>query len=215
MVPAHRHRVRIVSKIFAAIVMGLVGWFVIGFPIMLVVLPSLAADPNPSVGWAFLGPGIAVVATIAVTVFAPTGRIAWGRLCLLNGVVSLGLPLAGIAFSVLLGHHASQLAMSDAAKTGAKIGAGLGGLIVSGTLGFVSNASRCPCVPHAVQLGSGTDGSQTPRWRELDSNFPYASAMNLVFAPFVSRSIVRVLPEAHPTMAMRVTRPTRLASARP
>src|SRR6516162_7689486 len=35
--------------------------------------------------------------------------------------------------------------------------------------------------------------------------------MNLVFAPFVSRSIVRVLPEAHPTMAMRVTRPTRLA----
>ena len=35
--------------------------------------------------------------------------------------------------------------------------------------------------------------------------------MNLVFAPFVSPSIVRVLPEAHPTMAMRVTRPTRLA----
>ena len=51
----------------------------------------------------------------------------------------------------------------------------------------------------------------THRWRELDSNFPYAGAMNLVFAPFVSRSIVRVLPEAHPTMAMRVTRPTRLA----
>ena len=39
----------------------------------------------------------------------------------------------------------------------------------------------------------------THRWRELDSNFPYAGAMNLVFAPFVSRSIVRVLPEAHPT----------------
>jgi len=133
--PAERPLVRIVNKIFAAIVMGLVGWFVIGFPIMLVVLPSLAADPNPSVGWAFLGPGIAVVATIAVTVFAPTGRVAWGRLCLLNGVVSLGLPLAGIAFSVLLGHHASQLAVSDAAKTGAKIGAGLGGMIVSGTLG--------------------------------------------------------------------------------
>jgi hypothetical protein len=32
----------------------------------------------------------------------------------------------------------------------------------------------------------------------VDSNFPYAGAMNLVFAPFVSRSIVRVLPEAHP-----------------
>src|SRR6516162_2358005 len=57
----------------------------------------------------------------------------------------------------------------------------------------------------------GTESSLTLRWRELDSNFPYAGVMNLVFAPFVSRSIVRVLPEAHPTMAMRVTRPTRLA----
>jgi hypothetical protein len=57
----------------------------------------------------------------------------------------------------------------------------------------------------------GTESLLTLCWRELDSNFPYAGAMNLVFAPFVSRSSVRVLPEAHPTMAMRVTRPTRLA----
>jgi hypothetical protein len=94
--------VRVINKIFAAIVMGLVGWFVIGFPIMLMVVPSLSADPHPSVGWTFLGPGIAVVATIAVTVVAPTGRIAWGHLCLLNGLLSLGLlPLAGTVFSVL------------------------------------------------------------------------------------------------------------------
>jgi hypothetical protein len=33
---------------------------------------------DPSAGWTFLGPGIALVATIAVTVFPPTGRIAWG-----------------------------------------------------------------------------------------------------------------------------------------
>ena len=45
---------------------------------------------------------------------------------------------------------------------------------------------------------SGTESSLTLRWRDLDSNFPYAGAMNLVFAPFVSRSIVRVLPEANP-----------------
>jgi hypothetical protein len=38
----------------------------------------------------------------------------------------------------------------------------------------------------------GTESLLTHRWRELDSNFPYAGAMNLVFAPFVSRSIVRV-----------------------
>jgi hypothetical protein len=131
--------VRIVNKIFAAIVMGLVGWFVIGFPIILVVVPSLTltVDPNPSVSWTFLGPGIAVVATIAVTVSAPTGRIAWGRLCLLNGLVSsLGLPLAGILFPALLRHHASQLAVSDAAKTGAKISTGLGSTTVPGMLGF-------------------------------------------------------------------------------
>jgi hypothetical protein len=127
--------VRIVNKIFAAIVMGHVGWFVIGFPIMLAVAASLAADPNPSLGRTFLGPGIAVVTTVAVTVFAPTGRIAWGRLCLLNGLVSsLGLPLAGILFSVLLRH---QPAVSDAAKTAAKISTGLGGMIESGMLGLV------------------------------------------------------------------------------
>ena len=74
------------------------------------------------------------MATIAVTVFAPTGQIAWGRLCLLNGVASLGLPLAGIVFSALLGH-----AVSGAAKAGAKIGVGLGGLIVPGVLGLVGS----------------------------------------------------------------------------
>ena len=114
---------RIVNKIFAAIVMGHVGWFCVGVPITLVVVP-LTADPHPWVGWAFVGPAIAVVATIAVTVFAPTGRIAWGRLCLINGVASLGLPLAGIVFSMLLGHQA------DAATAGTKIS-------VSGTLWFV------------------------------------------------------------------------------
>jgi hypothetical protein len=84
---ADRHRdsgggrlVRVVNKIFAAIVMGHVGSVVIGIPILLVVVPALASRPNPSLGWFYLGPGIAVVATIAVTVFAPTGRIAWGRL---------------------------------------------------------------------------------------------------------------------------------------
>jgi hypothetical protein len=128
---------RIVNKIFAAIVMGLVGVFVIGFPVILAVVPSLNGDPNPSVvvGWTFLGPGIAVVATIAVTVFAPTGRIAWARLCLLNGLASLGLPLAGIVFAVF-GHHASQLAVSYTAETGVKIGTGLGGTTVPGMLGF-------------------------------------------------------------------------------
>jgi hypothetical protein len=61
---------RVVNKILAALAMGLVGWFVIGFPIMLMVVPLLR---DPSVGWTFLGPGVAVVSTIAVTVFAPTG----------------------------------------------------------------------------------------------------------------------------------------------
>jgi hypothetical protein len=34
-----------------------------------------------------------------------------------------------------------------------------------------------------------TEVRLTHRWRELDSNFPYAGAMNLVFAPFVSRCV--------------------------
>jgi hypothetical protein len=105
---------------------GLVGWFVIGIPIILVVVPSLTSGPSPSPGWFYLGPSIAVIATIAVTIFAPTDRIAWGCLCLLNGLVSsLGLPLASIVFSLLLGHHA---------ETGVKIGAGLGGVIAPGML---------------------------------------------------------------------------------
>jgi hypothetical protein len=32
--------------------------------------------------------------------------------------------------------------------------------------------------------GGATDGLQTLRGKELDSNFPYAGAKNLVFAPF-------------------------------
>ena len=48
------------------------------------------------------------------------------------------------------------------------------------------------------QHGEEARFAPTLRWRELDSNFPYAGAMNLVFAPFVSRSIVLVLSEAHP-----------------
>jgi hypothetical protein len=60
--------------------------------------------------------------------------------------------------------------------------------------------------PRGSRLGSlarsrwtpNSSSQRTRRWRELDSNFPYAGAMNLVFAPLVSRSIVRVLPEANP-----------------
>ena len=130
---------RIVHKIFAAVVMGLVGWIVIGLPITLVVV-SLTAGPHPSPGWAFVGPAIAVVVTIAMTALAPTARIAWGRLCLLNAMASLGLlPLAGTVFMLLLGHRASQLGVSDVAKAGAKIGAGLGGLTL-GLVGFLLGA---------------------------------------------------------------------------
>ena len=67
--------------------------------------------------------------------FATSRMPTLGRLRLLNGLVSsLGLPLAGILFSVLLRH---QPAVSDAAKTGAKISTGLGDMIESGMLGFV------------------------------------------------------------------------------
>jgi len=128
---------RVLNKVLAALAMGLVGWFVIGLPITLMLVPSLR---DPSVGWAFLGPGIAVVATIAVTVLAPTGRVAWGRLCFLNGIASVGLlPLAGTVFMLLLGHRASQLAMSDVAKAGWKLGAGLGALTL-GLEGFLLGA---------------------------------------------------------------------------
>jgi hypothetical protein len=96
--------VPIVNKIFEAIVMGLVGVFVIGFPVILAVVPSLNGDPNPSV---------------------------------LNGLASLGLPLAAIVFAVLVGHHASQLAVSYDAETGVKIGTGLGPTTVPGMLGFL------------------------------------------------------------------------------
>jgi hypothetical protein len=84
----------------------------------------------------------------------------------LNGLVSsLGLPLAGILFSVLLRHHAS-LAVSGAAKTGAKISTEIGNMVESGMLGFVGlflgaiflllafailrNARRPSCQPPGV-----------------------------------------------------------------
>ena len=52
---------------------------------------------------------------------------------------------------------------------------------------------RCPPWPaHSREKPASSHGrlkfreTRTLRWREIDSNFPYAGAMNLVFAPFVS-----------------------------
>jgi hypothetical protein len=111
---------------------------VIGVPIMVLFIPSIAGGQTESANWFLMGPGVAVVATLLIIFFAPTGRIAWGRLCLLNGLASLALPLAGIAYAAMFGHVAMQhVGADEGAKAGLAIGAGLGGAMVAGMFGFV------------------------------------------------------------------------------
>jgi hypothetical protein len=129
---------RVLNKIVAFIVMGLIGWFVIGVPIMMLVLPGHVGDKDPPYGLILAAPGIAIVATLIVTILAPTGRIAWGRLCLMNGIVSLALPLVGMAFTVMVGHQMLQRdSITDVSSTtAAQAGVGIASIFVGGVMGF-------------------------------------------------------------------------------
>jgi hypothetical protein len=127
----------ILNKLLAIVIMGLIGCFVLGISVNL-----LLAAGSESTGTA--GPGILTALGIALVVglTAPTGRAAWVRLLLINGLASLALPLVGLVDSVMSApgavRHASFAAGgSYAAEAGAQAGAVLGGAMVTGAMALV------------------------------------------------------------------------------
>src|ERR1700730_2771229 len=86
----------ILHKLVAIVVMGLIGCFVIGISVNL-LLAAGSESPGPA------GPGMLVALGIALVagLTASTGRAAWVRLLLINGLASLALPLVGLVHSAM------------------------------------------------------------------------------------------------------------------
>ena len=63
-----------------------------------------------------------------------------------------------------------------------EIGSQMGGAALSESLGQQTFVTVLACWRRLNKV-SGTNGSWTLRWREMDSNFQYAGAVNLFVAP--------------------------------
>jgi hypothetical protein len=77
---------------------------------------------------------------VAIVLFAPSGRRAWGRGFLLNGAIFVAmpllvLPLLGSAYSETVGSVATNA--SDVEQAAASIGAGAGVALAFGAFSFV------------------------------------------------------------------------------
>ena len=82
---------------------------------------------------------VAVVITCLIAFNAPTGRVAWGRLCALGGLLSTGLlivsVLAGQASETPFGELADQAGWLEFVRP---VGAVLGAAYLSGALGIAA-----------------------------------------------------------------------------
>lgn len=119
------------GRVIAALIMGLLLLLLSG---ALHTAAAAATGFGLSYLWAtWLG---AIVVTLLITFTAPTGRIAWGMLCALNGVASTGLTviavlqMTGIVPDRLV-DHAGSLGLGES------IGGALGGALLSAALGII------------------------------------------------------------------------------
>ena len=130
-----------VSRFFAILVMGAAAFCVVGIPSGMSIISSQIGG-SQSV-FSIVAPFVAIaVLTILIAMLAPTARIAWGRLCVLNGLASFALPFQGLLLSTLIGSLAiTQLHNGTAGHSGAEVGAMLGagafGVALTSALAFV------------------------------------------------------------------------------
>ena len=122
----------IVSRILAIVILGAVALCLIAFPMAMSITFAETKDPLPT-----FAPFLAVaVLTIFIVLWAPTARIAWGRLFVLNGLAAFALPLQGILYSAL--EKLATLARTPAdLHLGATLGVGLFGTAITGALALV------------------------------------------------------------------------------
>ena len=124
-----------IGRAVAIVVMG------VAFLLLAGVLRSAAAAQVDLVMPGVWITALAAVATaLAVGGLAPTIRVAWGRLCLVNAIACLILVVTSL---VAAGHPAGASADAAAQQIeafglGRPIGAALGAALVSGVLGLVA-----------------------------------------------------------------------------
>ena len=122
------------TRIAALILMGLIGIFTIAIPVGLLA----GGGKEPSIG---IGLAVAFLFTALIS-FTGHPSSVWGRLCLVNGLAALALPLVAIAVSAMIAPGAVNRASfsaggTQAADTGAQIGAVLGGTMLTGAAAVV------------------------------------------------------------------------------
>ncbi len=120
---------RFLSKLVAAIVFIIVGFL---------ALTPLGAGLGENSGMAVAAIGAILIGLAAV--LAPTGRRAWGRGFLLNGVLFVAmpllvLPLLGSAYTETVNNTAANSGSAEQAATEA--GAAVGAALMFGAFSFV------------------------------------------------------------------------------
>ena len=122
-----------INKILAGLAMGVVAALLSA---MLVGLISGGGNGGADPATWSMAAGFVLVLILALT--ARSGKRAWGRGALVNGLLSFLLPLSGLIFSAVVGTKAISEAPLDAAsQAGTAIGTGLGGILITGMLGVI------------------------------------------------------------------------------
>ena len=160
------------ARLVAALIMGLLILALSG------LLHTAAAGATIGRGASYLWAtwSVAAIVTCVVAFSAPTGRIAWGRLCALGGLLSTGLLVATLlgaqAKEVPFGEFAGQAAWLEVVRP---VGAALGAAYLSGALGIA--ALLIAIVLFAIsygllrpsKLGSGKDDGGDKPGHEVES----------------------------------------------
>jgi hypothetical protein len=122
------------TRIVALVLMGAISIFTIATP-----FGMLAGGGKE----ALIGTGL-IVAFILTALIAFTGHLSsvWSRLCLVNGLAALALPLVAIAISAMMAPEVVKRASfsaggTHAADAGAQVGVALGGAMITGVAAFV------------------------------------------------------------------------------
>ena len=123
-----------VGRVLAIVVMGLLLLAISG--LIRSAAAGQAGDAMPSIWIVWLAAG---AATLALAAFASSARLAWGRLCLLNGLASLTLLLVSLVARASPGAASNATAEAiESLGVARPIGAALGGALVSGALGIAA-----------------------------------------------------------------------------
>ncbi len=110
-----------INRILALILMGVVSIFTIALPIGVLTGGDALSHRL----------GIATVFILtALIVFTGRASSVWSRLCFINGLVALALPLMAIAFSAMF-------AAEGGSNIDAHAGAVLGGVMLTGAAAFI------------------------------------------------------------------------------